>query len=165
MTQKNSALSAPAGLNKLTCKSLAGAPTAQIEHQMVHQEQLKPPFCPRGGYYSFAMMRVSIVAPSGAEGGAAFWVNSLENLTISRHFMRLSPWDKNVPRRGTKIRSRRTFLGRVLPSFLSWCTWCTIRCTKNNFGAPINNLQVSRLRAIGALSAPIHARVRALERK
>jgi len=39
-TKKNSALSAPAGLNKLTCKSLAGAPTAQIEHQMVHQEQL-----------------------------------------------------------------------------------------------------------------------------
>ena len=60
VTQKNSALSAPAGLNKLTCKSLAGAPTAQIEHQMVHQEQQKPPFCPRGDYYSFAMMRVSL---------------------------------------------------------------------------------------------------------
>ena len=28
------------GLSRLTCKSLVGAPTAQIEHQMVHQEQL-----------------------------------------------------------------------------------------------------------------------------
>ena len=61
---------------------------------------------------------------------------------------------------GQKSEAVGLFWGRVLPSFLSWCTWCTIRCTKNNFGAPINNLQVSRLRAIGALSAPIHARVR-----
>jgi len=59
-TEKNGTPSAPMSLNKVTCKSLSGAPTAQIDHLMVHQpHQPHPRPLPRGGGELIVLLRRS----------------------------------------------------------------------------------------------------------
>ena len=111
--------------------------------------------------------------------GASFRVNSRENMTISRHFTKLSPWDIPISRHFTKLSPwdipiTRHFM-RISPwdipisrhfmritrlqkplSFRKGVGGEALgahRCTKKQFGAPANDLQVSRLRPKGALSA------------
>ena len=56
------------------CQSWQRAGTTKKERYFSRQDMRpppknKPPFSPRGGYYRLAVAFVSIVAPSGAEGG------------------------------------------------------------------------------------------------
>ena len=125
------------GFNKLTCKSLSGAPTAQFEHLMGHLRTLMVHLGTAAG------LQETINGHFSDKFSREFGNNSALYEIISMRYCHNSALYENKAPSGAEV-------GRLV----------LVGAPKKSVGAPDNELQVNLLRPIGALSAlQLRARV------
>ena len=125
------------GFNKLTCKSLSGAPTAQFEHLMGHLRTL--------------------MVHLGTAAGRQETINGHFSDKFSREFGNNSALYEIISMRYCH---NSALYENKAPSGAEGGELVLVGAPKKSVGAPDNELQVNLLRPIGALSAlQLRARV------
>ncbi len=160
-----SAPSAPMGFNKLTCKSLSGAPTTQFEHLMGHLRTLMVHLGTAAG------LQETIKGHFSVKFSREFGNNSALYDIISMRYCHNSALYEIISMRYChnsalyEIISMRYCHNSALyenkaPSGAEGGRLVLVGAPKKSVGAPDNELQVNLLRPIGALSAlQLRARV------
>jgi len=139
------------GFNKLTCKSLSGAPTAQFEHLMGHLRTLMVHLGTAAG------LQETINGHFSDKFSREFGNNSALYEIISMRYCHNSALYEIISMRYCH---NSALYENKAPSGAEVGRLVLVGAPKKSVGAPDNELQVNLLRPIGALSAlQLRARV------